>query len=465
MLRAAGGGRARRRKDARADDCAHPEHGELERPERAAQLVARIGGLADQLVEGFAAEESGRQHRKAFRGTGLAADIPPSRFYNRPERKQNMNLSAQFPAFIAPLDLYNAGMSAEAVTRRQFASDNYAGICPEAFAAMTEANQGHEVSYGKDTWTDKASNLVRDVFETNCEVFFVFNGTSANALALASLCQSYHSILCHEQAHIETAECGAPEFFGNGTKVLLLPGANGKIDPKAIERAVNKRTDMHYPKPRVLSLTQATELGTVYSLDELRTATDAARHFHLRAHMDGARFANAVVALGVTPKEITWEVGVDVLCFGGTKNGIGVGEAVVFFNPELAREFDYRCKQGGQLASKMRFLSAPWVGMLQDGAWLRHAKHANLMARRLEAAIGHLPQVEIAHPVQTNTVFARLSKEVVQAMHQRGWKFYTHVSPDNARLMCSWDTTPEDVDAFAADLAQVTAQDTAGQGG
>jgi len=347
-------------------------------------------------------------------------------------------------------------MSVQLDGRRQFASDNYAGICPEALAAMVEANQGHEVSYGDDTWTAKASNLVRDVFETNCEVFFVFNGTSANSLSLASLCQSYHSILCHEQAHIETAECGAPEFFANGTKVLLLPGADGKIDPKAIDRAVTKRTDIHYPKPRALSLTQATEVGTVYSLAELRAVTDVARRCHLRVHMDGARFANAVVALGVKPKEITWQAGVDVLCFGGSKNGIALGEAVVFFNTELAREFDYRCKQGGQLGSKMRFLSAPWVGMLQDGAWLRYAKHANAMARRLETAIRHLPQVEIAHPVQTNTVFARLPDEVVQGMHQRGWKFYTHVSQDNARLMCSWDTTAEDVDAFAADLAEVT---------
>ena len=348
-------------------------------------------------------------------------------------------------------------MSAEANTRRQFASDNYAGICPEAFAAMVEANQGHEVSYGNDTWTDKASNLIRDVFETNCEVFFVFNGTAANSLSLASLCQCYHSILCYEQAHIETSECGAPEFFANGTKLLLLPGANGKVDPKAIDNAVNKRTDIHHSKPRVLSLTQATEVGTVYSLDELRAVTDAARRCHLRVQMDGARFANAVVALGATPKEATWKAGVDVLCFGGSKNGIALGEAVVFFNTELAREFDYRCKQGGQLASKMRFLSAPWVGMLQDGAWLRYGKHTNAMARRLEAAIRHLPHVEIAHPVQTNTVFARLPDEVVQAMYQRGWKFYTHVSQDNARLMCSWDTTPEDVDAFAADLAEVTA--------
>jgi len=350
-------------------------------------------------------------------------------------------------------------MSAEANARPQFASDNYAGICPEAFAAMAAANQGHEVSYGDDTWTQKACNLVRDVFETDCEVFFVFNGTSANSLSLASLCQSYHSILCHEQAHIEASECGAPEFFANGTKVLVLPGADGKVEPGAIEHAVRRRTDIHYPKPRVLSLTQATELGTVYSLDELRAVTEVARRCHLRVHMDGARFANAVAALGVAPKEITWEAGVDVLCFGGSKNGIALGEAVVFFNLELACEFDYRCKQGGQLASKMRFLSAPWVGMLQDGAWLRHAQHANLMARRLETAIRPLPRVEIAHPVQTNTVFARLPDTVIQGMYQRGWKFYTHVSQDSARLMCSWDTTPGDVDAFAADLAELTAHD------
>src|SRR5213594_2695930 len=166
--------------------------------------------------------------------------------------------------------------------RRQFASDNYAGICPEAFAAMAEANEGHEVSYGNDTWTEKASNLIRDVFETHCEVFFVFNGTTANSLSLASLCQSYHSILCHELAHVEVAECGAPEFFANGSKVLLLEGADGKIDPRAIERAVNKRTDIHYPKPRALSLTQATEVGTVYSLEDLRALTNVARQFNLR---------------------------------------------------------------------------------------------------------------------------------------------------------------------------------------
>jgi threonine aldolase len=341
---------------------------------------------------------------------------------------------------------------------RQFASDNYSGICPEAFASMAEANPGHDVSYGNDAWTKKASDLIREIFETDCEVFFVFNGTAANSLSLASLCQSYHSILCHELAHIEVSECGAPEFFANGTKVLLLPGENGKIDPAAIEQAVKKRTDIHYPKPRAISLTQATEAGTLYTPDELKKIWGVARQCGLRMHMDGARFANAVASLGVKPKEITWQSGVDVLSFGGTKNGIGLGEAVVFFNHDAAKEFDYRCKQGGQLASKMRFLSAPWVGMLQDGAWLKHADHSNAMAKRLESAIGNLPKIKIAFPVDTNAVFATIPNDIVQGLYERGWKFYTNVGFDYARLMCSWDTTEQDVDSFAADLRELASR-------
>jgi len=339
---------------------------------------------------------------------------------------------------------------------RHFASDNYAGICPEAWVAMTEANAGHEVGYGNDTWTEKASDLLRELFETRCEVFFVFNGTAANSLSLASLCQSYHSVLCHELAHVEVAECGAPEFFSNGAKVLPLGGANGKISLPEIERAVNKRTDVHYPKPRVLSLTQATEVGTVYSLDELRELTAVARRFGLRLHMDGARFANAVASLNVTPADLTWRSGVDVLCFGMTKNGIAVGEAVVFFDLGLAREFDYRCKQGGQLASKMRFLSAPWTGMLKDGVWLRHAKHSNAMARRLAAGLSGISGVKISYPVESNAVFAKIPLAAEKQMHERGWKFYTGVvTPNESRLMCSWDTTPEDVDAFVEDLRRI----------
>src|SRR6266540_1831535 len=202
----------------------------------------------------------------------------------------SIKFAEQFPLGSPPalsLELFKF-MSTASTPIRHFASDNYAGICPEAWAALAEANAGHVTGYGDDAWTQKAADLIRDVFETHCEVFFVFNGTAANSLALASLCQSYHSILCHELAHVEVDECGAPEFFSNGTKVLLLPGASGKIEPAAVERAVKKRTDIHYPKPRVLSLTQPTELGTVYSVDELKALTDAARKFQLRVQMDGA---------------------------------------------------------------------------------------------------------------------------------------------------------------------------------
>ena len=342
--------------------------------------------------------------------------------------------------------------------RRQFASDNYAGICPEAWAAMQEANQGHVRSYGDDLWTERAADLIRQLFETHCEVFFVFNGTAANSLALASCCHSYHSILCHETAHVETDECGAPEFFSNGTKVLLLGGADGKIAPDEIERMVHKRDDIHYPTPRAVSVTQSTELGTVYSLEELRAIWARTKSLGLKLHMDGARFANAAAALGVTPKEITWQAGVDVLCFGGAKNGTAVGEAVVFFNRDLAEEFDYRCKQAGQLCSKMRFLAAPWVGMLKDGAWLRNGRHANQMAALLEAEISALPEVKLLFPRQANAVFLELPPAIIDALHARGWLFYSFIGQGGCRFMCSWDTAEEDVKAFSADLKSLLAK-------
>lgn len=339
--------------------------------------------------------------------------------------------------------------------RRHFASDNYAGICPEAWAALEKANQDHAVSYGDDPWTARAADLIREVFEMQCEVYFVFNGTAANSLSLASTGQSYHSILCHEIAHVETDECGAPEFFSNGMKVLQVPGAGGKIDPAGIERAVKKRGDIHYPKPRAVSITQSTEVGTVYSVEDIKGIWARTKQFGLSLHMDGARFANAVASLGVKPKEITWQAGVDVLCFGGTKNGTHVGDAVVFFNRTLAAEFDYRCKQAGQLCSKMRFLSAPWVGMLEDGAWLRRAAHANAMAARLHDALTTLPEVRLLFPTQANAVFADLPPYVIAALRQAGWKFYTFIGQGGCRLMCAWDTTEEDVDGFAADLKRL----------
>jgi threonine aldolase len=335
---------------------------------------------------------------------------------------------------------------------RQFASDNYSGICPEAWAALAEANHSHVRSYGDDPWTEKASNLIREIFETDCEVFFVFNGTAANSLALASLCQSYHSILCHEVAHVETDECGAPEFFSNGTKVLLLAGENGKINPREIERMVKKRSDIHYPKPRAISATQATEVGTVYSADELKVIGETARKMNLHFHMDGARFANAVASLKVAPKEITWKAGVDVLCFGGSKNGIALGEAVVFFNKKLAEEFDYRCKQAGQLASKMRYLSAPWLGVLKNNAWLRHAEHANKMAELMHKKLKSIRGIKILFPRQANSVFVQLPENAINAMHKRGWLFYSFIGKGGCRLMCSWDTTTQDVEDFIRDL-------------
>jgi threonine aldolase len=340
-------------------------------------------------------------------------------------------------------------------TRRQFASDNYAGICPEAWAAMEKANAGHAPAYGNDPWTQTAADSIRSLFETDCDVFFAFNGTASNALALATLCQSYHSIICHEFAHVETDECGAPEFYSNGTKVLTVSGVSGKITPDAVERTVKRRSDLHYPKPRAVSLTQATEAGTVYSPDEIHTISETAKPLGLRIHMDGARFANAVASLGVKPKAITWQAGVDVLCFGGTKNGTGVGDAVVFFDKALAWEFEYRCKQAGQLASKMRYLSAPWVGLLQDGAWLRHAAHANSMAKRLESRLCESADVKILFPCEANAVFAELPLHAIKRLWQRGWLFYTFIGQGGCGFMCSWDITSADVDAFIADLKAV----------
>ncbi|MFM7553855.1 MAG: threonine aldolase family protein, partial [Verrucomicrobiota bacterium] len=255
-------------------------------------------------------------------------------------------------------------------------------------------------------------------------------------------------------AHVEKDECGAPEFFSNGSKLLLLPGDLGKLTPAGIEEAVHRRSDIHYPKPKVVTVTEPTEVGTVYTPQELRAIGAMTKKHGLRFHMDGARFANAVAALGVAPREITWQAGVDVLSFGGTKNGIHVGETVVFFNLELAEEFAYRAKQAGQLCSKMRFMSAPWVGMLRDGVWLRHAAHANTMATLLHELIAPCPGVRVLFPRQVNSVFVDLPKPVIQALWDKDWLFYNFIGEGGCRLMCSWDTREEDVRAFAADLRE-----------
>jgi threonine aldolase len=340
-----------------------------------------------------------------------------------------------------------------ASVRQQFASDNYAGICPEAWQAMEAANRGHVTSYGDDPWTAKASDAFRDLFETECEVYFVFNGTAANSLALASLCQSYHSVICCDQAHVETDECGAPEFFSNGSKLLVATSAAGKLTPAAIHELATKRKDIHYPKPRAVTITQSTETGRVYTLAELAALGDACRTRGLSLHMDGARFANACASLGCTPAELTWKNGVDVLCFGGAKNGMAIGEAVLFFDRALATDFDYRCKQAGQLASKMRFLSAPWVGMLESGAWLRNAEHANACARQFAAQVEATPGVKITQPVEANAVFLEASDEIFEQLRTRGWNFYTFIG-GAARFMFAWDSDPKRIDALVNDLKE-----------
>lgn len=340
---------------------------------------------------------------------------------------------------------------------QQFASDNTAGVCPEAMAAFVAANAtGHEVSYGADTWTAQVCDRMRALFETDCEVFFVFNGTAANSLVLAAMCQSYHSVICHEKAHVETDECGAPEFFSGGSKLLTAAGENGKLTPAAVEAVATRRTDLHYPKARAVSLTQATEVGTVYSVEEVQAISAVAKRLGLKIHMDGARFANAVATLGCRPADITWRAGVDVLVFGGTKNGLPVGEAIVFFDQALAEDFAYRAKQAGQLASKMRFISAPWLGLLENDVWLKNARHANAMAQRLYARVkslnGPLNGPKVLFEPQANGVFIELPKAVREGLWAKGWKFYTFIGEGGCRFMCSWDLLPETVDRLVNDL-------------
>jgi threonine aldolase len=334
-----------------------------------------------------------------------------------------------------------------------FASDNTAGICPEALAALAAANPGRTPSYGDDAASAQAKRLFNDLFETECEVFFVFNGTAANALVLAAFCQRHHGILCHAMSHVDNDECGAPEFFTGGAKVLPVDAPLAKLRPADLEPVLHRGHGVHFPKIRAVSLTQSTELGTVYTPGELRALCDWAHAHGLAVHVDGARFANAAATLrasGHSPADITWRAGVDALCFGGTKNGLLTSEAVVFFNRALAREFDYRVKQSGQLASKMRFASAQWTAVLRDGAWLRHGAHANRAAQRLAAGLRKLG-FNLVAPVEANGVFVELPSAVVSALEARGWHFYKFVGEHGYRLMCSWETQDADIAAFLAD--------------
>ena len=340
--------------------------------------------------------------------------------------------------------------------RHEFSSDNVAPICPEAWAGLQEANVHYVPSYGEDRWTARVCDRVREIFETDCDVYFVFTGTAANALALAQLCKSFQSVICHQHAHIQTDECGAPEFFTGGSKLLLVGGADGKIDIGQVEALLARHNELHSHKPGAISISQATEFGTVYSRDEIAAVADLARRHQLFLHMDGARFANAIASLNCAPKAITWEAGVDVLCFGGTKNGGAAGELVIFFDKKISREFDYRVKQAGQLVSKMRFLAAPWLGLLTGDAWLRNAQHANDAARRLANGLRKKARIESVFPVEANAVFVSMEERLANGLHARGWRFYKFIEPNVYRLMCSWATTEKDISDFVGDVGSIS---------
>jgi threonine aldolase len=339
--------------------------------------------------------------------------------------------------------------------RHQFASDNTAAICPEAWAALEEANTRDAPSYGEDEWTAAVCERVRQLFEVDCDVYFVFTGTGANALGLAQLCQPFHGVICHERAHIQTDEAGAMEFYTRGAKLFLTKTNDGKIDLGEAEKVIAQQVELHGHMMRAISVAQATEMGTVYTPEEVETIGTFAREHELWLHMDGARFANAVASLGCEAKTITWKSGVDVLSFGGTKNGVAAGELVVFFDKESSRDFQYRVKQAGQLGSKMRFLAAPWLGLLSGDVWLRNARHANDAARKLAQRLRNEAGIEHVFPVESNAVFVQFDDQVVQGLHARGWRFYKFVEPDIYRLMCSWSTTDEEISMLVGDLVAI----------
>ncbi|MBA2688510.1 MAG: low specificity L-threonine aldolase [Gemmatimonadaceae bacterium] len=339
-------------------------------------------------------------------------------------------------------------------SKRSFASDNWAGAHPEVMAALSVANIGHQVAYGDDTYTASAQARFREHFGESAEIHFVFNGTGANVLSLESGLLSHQAVITPVSAHINIDECGAPERY-IGCKVQTVRTTDGKLTREMIEPLMHVVGNEHHSQPRALSITQSTEYGTVYSPDEIALLAEFAHRHDMFLHMDGARIANAAAALGVPLRAITTDVGVDVLSFGGTKNGVMFGEAVVFLNPVLAKGFKFRRKQGMQLASKMRFVAVQFEALLTDDLWLRSAKHANAMARLLESELCAITAVKITQPVQANGVFAIFPREHIAALQEKYSFFVWDESISECRLMCSFDTTEEDIRSFGAHIRSV----------
>ncbi len=336
--------------------------------------------------------------------------------------------------------------------RRSFASDNNAGVHPEVLDAIARANQGHVVAYGDDPYTRSAITKFEEHFGSGIDVFFTFNGTGANVLGLQALNRPYHAVLCSEYAHIYTDECGAPEKH-TGCKLIPLPQENGKITLDAVRHAYHGIGDPHHVQARVISITQSTEMGTVYRAEEIQALAAFAHEREMFLHVDGARIANAAASLGQTLRQSTRDLGVDVLSFGGTKNGIMGGEAVVFFNRALSADFLYLRKQGMQLASKMRFIAVQFEALLTNDLWRRSAQHANRMAKVLEGEVGKIPQVRVVWPVEANGVFAQIPRHAIPKIKER-YFFYPWIEEECiVRWMCSFDTTEEDIREFAQVVA------------
>jgi threonine aldolase len=334
-----------------------------------------------------------------------------------------------------------------------FLSDNAYGAWPEIIAAVGDAATGAAPSYGADALTIRVGERLSETFDRCTAAYPVISGTAANALALATLCPPHGVIFCHSEAHIAVDECGAPEFFTHGAKLCGIEGADGKMTPAGLESALKHflKGFVHHAQPAVLSLTQSSELGTVYTQGEVAALADIAHRHGMKVHMDGARFANALASLGVSPAEATWKAGVDVLSFGATKNGALAAEAVVFFDPADARDFEYRRKKSGHLVSKMRFVSAQLDAYLEDGRWLTRAAHANRLAKRLAEGLQDAG-VELAHPVQANAVFAILPDALKDRLRAAGAQFYDWTPSDGGRtlvrLVTSFATPEADVEAF-----------------
>ncbi|MGE4659345.1 MAG: low specificity L-threonine aldolase [Arenicellales bacterium] len=335
-----------------------------------------------------------------------------------------------------------------------FASDNISSACPEVMDALAKANAANSPSYGEDPWTKDLAVKLEEVFETPVTVFPVTTGTAANALALSTLTPAFGKIFCHELAHINTDECGAPEMFTGGAKLIDMPGGNGRITAKALKENIYGAGNVHHAQPSTVSITQACESGTVYSLEEIQAIATVAHAHGLSMHMDGARFANALVTLDVTPAQMTWQAGIDVLSFGGTKNGCLAAEAVVFFRPELVGDFPFLQKRAGQLLSKSRFISSQFAGYLTDDAWLRNARQANAMAQRLSKGLAGLPGFELAYPTQSNEVFVSMPAALIERLSAQGIPVNDEELDGQAvRFVTAWNTTESQVDDLLGVLA------------